>query len=344
MRTFLDAEIHKKKTIRGLGLVSGGLDSLIACFLMKQQGIQVVGINFSSPFCLCSKMYKNSECGISIFQNKLNIKVVSIPKDDDYLEIVRNPKYGYGKNINPCVDCRIYILKKAKRFAEENGFDFIFTGEVMNQRLKSQFFKSLKAIERESELKGLLLRPLSAHLLEPTIMEKKGFIDRTKLLGIKGRSRKTQLDIAKKYNLLDNYHACGGCLLTDVKFSNRMRDYFKFNKTTKMEDIIFLKYGRHFRYKGSKIIVGRNEFENNVLSNIKKNNDISMEVENYPGPITLVQGEISEDILRFAARLTMHYSDFKGKVCKIKYSNHHNLISELLVKNDGELSVEKYLL
>ncbi|MHA1886272.1 MAG: hypothetical protein ACW96S_14550, partial [Promethearchaeota archaeon] len=208
-------EIDKTESssLVGLGLVSGGLDSLTACLLIKQQGIKVVGLNFKSPFCQCDKVLSHSQCGLNLFPEKLGIKVHTISKGDDYLEIIRNPKHGYGKNLNPCIDCRIYILKKAKEFKTKIGADFIFTGEVLNQRPKSQHMKALQIVEKESGLEGELLRPLSALQLKPTIYETQGLIERVKLLGIRGRSRKAQLELARAHRLLDDYFACGGCLL-----------------------------------------------------------------------------------------------------------------------------------
>jgi tRNA U34 2-thiouridine synthase MnmA/TrmU len=330
----------KKIQLIGLGLVSGGLDSLIACLLLKQQGIEIVGLNFKSPFCLCDKVLSHSECGLNLFHEKLGIKIHSLSKGDDYLELVRNPKFGHGKNLNPCIDCRIYILKKAREFKERINADFIFTGEVLNQRPKSQHLKALKIVEKESGLEKELLRPLSALLLEPTIYEEQGLIDRTKLLGIRGRSRKIQLEFARKHGLLDQYFACGGCLLTDQNFSNRMRDYLKFNKSLKMEDISILKEGRHFRFHNTKIIVGRNEIDNNILLRLKKPNDLIMEVEDIPGPITIIQGEINEESLKFAASLTLRYSDLKDSVGKVVYGKEYqNLTKSLIAKiEDNEIS------
>ena len=200
----VDPSITKKEKVVGLGLVSGGLDSLTACLLLKQQGIEIIGLNFKSPFCLCDKVLSHSECGLNLFHEKLGIKVYNLSKGNDYLEIVRNPKFGYGKNLNPCIDCRIYILKKAIEFNKKVKADFIFTGEVLNQRPKSQHSKALKIVEKESGLEKKLLRPLSALLLEPTIYEEQGLVDRTKLLGINGRSRKIQLDLARKHGLTYN--------------------------------------------------------------------------------------------------------------------------------------------
>lgn len=329
----------------GLGLVSGGLDSLTACLLLQQQGIEIIGLNFKSPFCLCDKVLSHSECGLNLFHEKLGIKVHTLSKGDDYLEIVRNPKFGHGKNLNPCIDCRIYILKKAIEFNEKIKADFIFTGEVLNQRPKSQHRKALKIVEKESGLEKKLLRPLSALHLEPTIYEEQGLIDRAKLLGIQGRSRKIQLELVRKHELLDQYFACGGCLLTDQNFSNRMRDYLKFNKTLKMEDISILKEGRHFRFRNSKIIVGRNEIDNNILLHLKEPNDLIMEVEDISGPITIIQGEINEASLKFAASLTLRYSDSKESTGKVIYGKDYQNLTKNIIAERVENKVSKeYLL
>ena len=334
----------KKDKILGLGLISGGLDSLIASLILKLQNIEVIGLNFKSPFCICDRAYINSDCGLNLYNQKLQIKTYFLQKEDDYLEIVRNPKFGYGKNLNPCIDCRIYILKKAKKFAKEIKADFIFTGEVLNQRPKSQNLKALKIVEEESGLEGKLLRPLSALLLKPTIYEEQGLIDRTKLLGIRGRSRKDQLEIARKHNLVHEYFACGGCLLTDKSFSSRVRDYLQHNKDLKMEDMIFLKYGRHFRYKRAKIIVGRDELENNILIQIKKPLDIIMEAMDTVGPITIIQNKIDDDVLQFAAKLTLSYSDLKDSQGAVIYGNNLDNTKQLTVNLENREKLKIYIL
>lgn len=340
-----DKKVKKKDHLIGLGLVSGGLDSLTACLLIQLQGIKVIGLNLKSPFCLCDKVLSHSECGLNLFQDKLGIKVYYLPKGDDYLEVIRNPKFGYGKNLNPCIDCRIYILKKAKDFMKQVGANFIFTGEVLNQRPKSQHMKALELVEKESELEGKLLRPLSALQLKPTLYEEQGLIDRKKLLGIKGRSRKIQLELARKHILLENYYACGGCLLTDKNFANRMRDYLKFNKNLKMDDIHILKHGRHFRNKKSKIIVGRNENENKMLLNFRKPNDLIMEAKDVPGPITILQGEFDEETLNYAAMLTLRYSDLNQLQGQVIFGNDYsNLNSEMTITLENDENLKKYIL
>ena len=340
-----DIEIKKKDNLVGLGLVSGGLDSLTACLLIKQQGFDVIGLNFKSPFCLCDKVLSHSDCGLNLFHEKLGIKIYSLSKGDDYLEIIRNPKFGYGKNLNPCIDCRIYILKKAKEFKKKINADFIFTGEVLNQRPKSQHMKALNIVEKESGLEGMLLRPLSALQLKPTIYEERGLIDRSKLLGIKGRSRKVQLELVRKHGLMDEYYACGGCLLTDKNFSNRMRDYLKYNNALKIEDMNILKYGRHFRFKDSKIIVGRNEIENNMLLQLKKPSDLIMEVQDVLGPITIIQDEFNEETLKYAASLTLRYSDCEESKGKVLYGkDYQNLSKEIFSEIENDEILKKYIL
>ncbi len=343
--TMKDEKIEKKDQIIGLGLVSGGLDSLTACLLLQLQGIKVIGLNFTSPFCQYNKKYSQSECNLKLFQEKLGIQVHYLPLEDDFLEIIRNPKFGYGKHVNPCIDCRIYILNKAKEFLKDINANFIFTGEVLDQRPKSQHMKALKLVEKETKLEGKLLRPLSALQLKPTIYEQQGLIDRKKLLGIKGRSRKTQMEIAREHGLLDNYYACGGCLLTDENFANRMKDYLKFSRCLKIDDIHILKIGRHFRYKNSKIIVGRNEAENNLLLTLKKPNDLIIEAKDVPGPITIVQGEYEKNTLKFAAMLTLRYSDLNQLQGQVIYgTDYNNLTDEMNTKIENDEILKKYFL
>ena len=333
-----DETTSKKSNLKALGLISGGLDSLTACILVKEQGIEVIGLNITSPFC-------QYEINLDLFRKNLGIHVYNLPLGDDFLDIIRNPKFGYGRHLNPCVDCRIYILKKAKEFMKKVQAEIIFTGEVLDQRPKSQHLKALHIVEKESGLEGKLLRPLSALQLKPTIYEEKGIVDRSKLLGIKGRSRKIQLDLAKKHGLLQEYYAGGGCLLTDVNYSNRMKDSLKFNNIREIEDMNILKYGRHFRYNKSKIIVGRNENENEKLLQLKKSNDLIMEAQDVPGPITIIQGDLNDEILSFAASLTFRYSDFEGSEGKIIYGkDYQNLKKEIIAQSQPDELLKNFIL
>jgi len=340
-----DEKIEKKDQIVSLGLVSGGLDSLTACLLLQLQGIKVIGLYFTSPFCQYDKKSSQTECSLDLFQEKLGIELHYLPLKDDFLKVIQNPKFGYGKHLNPCIDCRIYILKKAKEFMKEIEADIIFTGEVLNQRPKSQHMRALMIVEKEAGLEGKLLRPLSALQLKPTIYEEQGLIDRKQLLGIKGRSRKIQMEIARTHGLLDNYYACGGCLLTDENFANRMKDYLKFHKKPEIEDINILKIGRHFRYKNTKIIVGRNESENNKLLTLKKPNDLILEAKGVPGPITIVQEDYNKNSLKFAASLTLRYSDFNQLKGQVIYGmDYNNLTEEMIIEIENDKILKKFLL
>ncbi|MBN1244435.1 hypothetical protein JXA31_02450 [Candidatus Bathyarchaeota archaeon] len=294
--------------VKALALFSGGLDSILAVKLILNQGIDVVAVNFASPFCSCAK----DECGVTEAAKQLGVPLKVVNVGDEYLKMVRKPKHGYGKNINPCIDCRIFILKKAKKYAEEMGADFIFTGEVLDERPMSQHFSALKIVEEESGLKGKILRPLSARLLPETVIEKKGLVYRTKLLGIRGRSRKPQMKLAEEFNIKAYPSPAGGCLLTCREYANKLRDLFKHKKGCSIRDVALLKAGRHFRFGKNKIVVGRNEVENKLLTVEKARNDYYFEVPDAAGPITVLQGAKTKSAIRMAAALTAFYSDAKS--------------------------------
>jgi tRNA-specific 2-thiouridylase len=301
--------------IKALALLSGGLDSTLAAKLILKQGIDVVAINFVSPFCLCEKR----EGGATEAAKQLGVPLKVVNVGDEYLKMVRKPKYGYGKNMNPCIDCRIFILKKAKKYAKEIGASFILTGEVLDERPMSQHFRAMKIIEEESGLKGKILRPLSARLLPETVMEKKGLVDREKLLGIRGRSRKPQIKLAEEFNIKDYPSPAGGCLLTCREYANKLRDLFKHKKRCYMADVSLLKVGRHFRFGKNKIIVGRNEAENKILTAKKARNDYYFEVPDIGSPITVLQGAKTKNTIRTAAALTAFYSDAKGDKVTVNF-------------------------
>jgi len=301
--------------MKALALLSGGLDSTLALKLILDQGIEVVALNFTSPFCLCGR----GGCGAIGVARQLKIPIKIISSGEDYLKVIRKPKHGYGKNMNPCIDCRIYMLKKAKKYAQEIGASFIFTGEVLDERPMSQHRKALNIIEAEAGLKGKIPRPLSAKLLPKTKAEEKGWVDREKLLDIRGRSRKRQLELAKSYNISDYPCPAGGCLLTYKEFASKVRDLFEHKKKIKMKDILLLKIGRHFRFKKNKIIVGRNENENKQLQDLKNGNDYRFEVPDCGSPITLLQGPKTEEAIETAAALTAQYSDSEENETVVKF-------------------------
>ncbi len=304
--------------IRAVALLSGGLDSTLAAKLILDQGIDVVALNFTSPFCTCNH---KGRCRAVEAANQLKMPIKMISKGDRYLKIVRKPKHGYGSAMNPCIDCRIFILKEAKKYAKQIGAKFIFTGEVLGERPMSQHRRALEIIEKESGLKGKLLRPLSAKLLEDTEAEKKGWVDRTKLMDIKGRHRGPQMSLAKTLHINDYPCPGGGCLLTYPEFANKVKDLFGHKKSTTLRDIELLKYGRHFRIGNSKIIVGRNEKDNHNLERLKYPADYMFEAKDFKSPITILQGKKTKEIIKMAAELTARYSDANTLDVTVTYGN-----------------------
>ena len=307
--------MRHKVGVKALGLLSGGLDSTLAVKLMLEQGFEVETLSFVTPFCLCGR----KGCDAPDIASKFQIKLKRIFLGNEYLRILRKPKHGYGKNMNPCIDCRILMLKKAKRYAKQIGADFIFTGEVLDERPMSQHRRAMEIIEREAGLEGRILRPLSARCLPGSEAEKKGWIEREKMLDIKGRSRKRQLELARSFSLSGYPCPAGGCLLTDREFSAKLRDFFKHKRTVHLKDISLLKLGRHFRLGSNKIIVGRNETENKLLLSLKAPGDYYFEVPDCGSPTTILQGRKSSEAIRTAASLTARYSDAKRESVQVAY-------------------------
>ncbi|MBF0195217.1 MAG: tRNA (5-methylaminomethyl-2-thiouridylate)-methyltransferase [Magnetococcales bacterium] len=314
--------------VRGLGLLSGGLDSSLAVRVLQEQGIEVACVNFHTGFCIQSHTgaIRNPKKGAEPARHdalhaaqSLGVKLHMVDISKDYVRIVTDPKHGYGKNLNPCLDCKIFMVQKAWELKEKLGFDFIFTGEVMGQRPMSQRKDTFPVIDREAGVKGWLLRPLSAQYMPETEPEKNGWVNREKLKNFTGRSRKPQMALAQEYNLTDYPTPAGGCcFLTDENYSRKLQDLWN-NRQTKeysMEDIVLLKAGRHLRPANNyKIIIGRDESENNFLSGLKAGR-LTIRAKNLPGPFTLVEGEPNEEELKLACRIAARYG--KGK-------NHHEV-------------------
>jgi len=321
--------VKKQKTVKAIGLLSGGLDSTLAVKLMIDQDIQVIAFNLITPFCTCTR--KGCRHEARKVSKKFNIPIKIFTVGEEYIEMIKHPRYGYGSNMNPCIDCRIFLLKKAKVYMEKIRAKFIFTGEVLGQRPMSQYRRAMSLIEKEADLKGLILRPLSAKLLKPTIPEEKQWVDREKLLNIKGRRRLPQIELAKKIGVKDYPCPGGGCRLTDPQFAKRLKEAFDHGEDT-IRDIQLLKYGRHVRLSsGAKVIVGRNEEENKVLLQCMNPEGIALEVIGTGSPITILKKQKNEDDLRQAAKLCIRYSDTteKEKVSlKIKHGNGREILSQ----------------
>ncbi len=288
--------------MKALALLSGGLDSILATKLVLDQGIEVVALQLILPFAAEKRDYAGAVA------RWFEISLIHVEAGAEYIEIIRSPKYGYGTGMNPCIDCHSYMLREAKRIAEEIGAEFIFTGDVLGERPMSQHKKALEIEDREAGLEGMVLRPLSAKLLPKTIPECEGWIDRSRLLDIKGKSRKPQIALAKKFNL--HYPSpAGGCLLTNKEFVSKVKDLFTHKETVTKSDLALLKIGRHFRLASSKFIVGRNEAENTLLSDLKRPEDYVFVVPGYGSPLTILEGSKEKEAIVLAARLTARYSD-----------------------------------
>ena len=324
------------KKMKALALLSGGLDSTLAVGIILDQGIHVEAINFVTPFCLC----RRGGCGAYEVAKRFNIPLKVVNVGMDYVKVVRKPKFGYGRGMNPCIDCRIFMLKKAKKYAKEMGASFIFTGEVLDERPMSQHRRALEIIEKEAGLKGKILRPLSAKLLPKTEAETRGWVDRTKLLDIHGRSRKKQIELAKKFGINDYPCPAGGCLLTYKEFANKLRDLFNHKKKISLKDIQLLKVGRHFRFGKNKIIVGRNEKENKILLALKAENDYFFEAQGCGSPITLLQGPKTKKAIEKAAQLTAYYSDQKTGKVQVNFGK-KNIEKQIIVNIPTKEEVEQ---
>ncbi len=304
-------------TVRAVALLSGGLDSSLAVRLVQEQGIEVKALHFYTGFCITEhkrRLGLTREDGRQYVNPALRAAAqLGVPLDiidisEDYYRIVLNPKFGYGKNVNPCIDCRIFMLQKAKEIMEREGYHFVITGEVLYQRPMSQTPERLKLIEKEAGLEGYILRPLSAKVLPPTIPEIKGWIDRKKLFGIKGRSRKVQIELAKKYGLEYEQPAGGCCYLTDENYAVKFREAFAVEGMVTKDDLVLFSVGRHLRLpSGIKLIIARNEGEANFLKGFRNRYNFAYRKDGK-GTFALIKGTPPEEELQTIADIIARYS------------------------------------
>jgi len=295
------------RKIKAVALWSGGLDSILAVKLIVEQGnVTVHPVRFITPFSESRAVNNATKASGGILKDSgLIFETISLGKE--YLRIIRNPEYGYGKNMNPCIDCRIYMLKEAKKYLGQLGGSFLITGEVLGQRPMSQTGQAIQLIEKRAGVAGLVLRPLCAKLLEPTLAEEKGWVDRSKLLALSGRSRRTQFELAGAMNLGDFPSPAGGCLLTDPGFSLRLKDLFDCEEIN-LGAIELLKIGRHFRFSPEvKLVVSRNKDENEKLLLLAQDKDFLFSAVDFPGPLALGRGEELEKFLSLAGSITARY-------------------------------------
>ncbi len=301
---------QEEQKIRALALFSGGLDSLLAMKLIIEQGIEVIGLYFETGFGGAKDALEKQE-KLKKLTDKIGAKLQIVDVREEYIQkVLFDPKYGYGKNFNPCIDCHAHMVRVAKTLLKKLDAKFIISGEVLGQRPMSQRMDALKIVSEFSDAEGLILRPLSAKLLPPTIPEKEGWVDREKLLDISGRSRERQMELAKKWGIEDYPSPSGGCLLTDEYFSEKIRDFIKYDKF-EVEDIPVLKVGRHFRLpEGAKLVVSRNKDENEKLKAIDSHKYIKFSLP-LPGPISLISKKATDKDKELAAKIALTYSKAK---------------------------------
>jgi tRNA-uridine 2-sulfurtransferase len=306
---------------KAVALISGGLDSILAAKIVMEQGFDIIGLYCTSPF---SKSYgREQETHAARVSKAIGIELQIFDMGQEYIELVRSPAHGYGKNVNPCIDCKIFMLKKARAVMEELNSPFVVTGEVLGQRPMSQRRDTFHVIERDADMRGMVLRPLSAKLLPPTQGELNGTVDREKLLSISGRSRNVQFRLAERYGISGFSPPAGGCLLTDKNFSAKLRDLFEDNIAVNPDDIRLLTLGRHYRFDaGVKIVLGRNNNENNVLMSIASQGYHLFMPQGFPGPVALLNGTPTQDVKQIIGRLIITYSkQVAGRTYLIRRGN-----------------------
>jgi tRNA-specific 2-thiouridylase len=314
--------MQDEKTIKAVGLLSGGLDSILATRVMMEQGVEVTPLHVETGL---TYERRNRLTGREPVESSraeraaemLGLELVTIRAFDEYIPVILNPKHGYGSQMNPCVDCRIFLLRQAKVWMEDHDHHFVFTGEVLGQRPNSQMRRALKIVERESGLEGLLLRPLSAKLLEPTIPERRGWVEREELYGFHGRSRKPQMALAEELGITEYPQPAGGCcFLVDEAYSRRLQDFLRHERPQALttERAFLLSVGRHLRLPSNrKVIVGRYKEENDYIAT-QRDQGVLMTTIDTAGPMSLVVGDPTEGEVEQAARITARYAGAKAEV------------------------------
>lgn len=345
----IDSDLQANNKVKAVALLSGGLDSQLAVRMIKEQGIEVEAVAIKTPFCDfdCGK-----GCGHKVLEvaTELDIKLKTVFLGKDYLKMLKNPKFGYGSGMNPCIDCRMMMYDEAKKHMKKIGATFLITGEVLHQRPMSQNSNALSIIEKNTEMEGKVLRPLSAKLMPPTEPESKGLVKRSLLGSIRGRSRRGQLELANNFGIEDPPNSAGGCLLTDPEFSKRVRDLFQYAVSEpSLNDMDLLKIGRHFRMNSeSKLVVGRNHGENEMLKSLSEELDYVLQPTIVPGPVSILRFHTKPDLrkhrslIKSSSRITLRYADtLEDRNYEISITNRKRKLNKLLhiqpyTKNDVE--------
>lgn len=289
---------------KALAMISGGLDSILAAKLIKDQGIEVIGI--------CFKSYFFSEESAKRMTKQIDIPLEVIDFSEEHMNMVKNPKHGWGKNMNPCIDCHAMMMRYSGKLLEQFNADFIITGEVLNQRPMSQNRQALNIVKKESGFADKILRPLCAKNLDETEMERSGLVDREKLLNITGRSRKAQMELASKWGITEYPSPAGGCKLTEPGYAIRLKDSLDNSEFVSENEIELLRYGRHFRVsENAKIIAARTGDEVKEIKKYIDDSFIAMNASKYTGALVIIQGKPSEQEIELGARIAARYS--KGR-------------------------------
>ncbi|WML36579.1 tRNA 4-thiouridine(8) synthase ThiI [Clostridium sp. OS1-26] len=320
---------------RALAMVSGGLDSILAAKLIKDQGIEVIGICFKSYFFGPGNAIKMTK--------QVGIPLEVVDFSEKHFDLVKNPKHGYGKNINPCIDCHAMMLNYTGKLLEKYKADFIITGEVLNQRPMSQNRISLDIVKKESGFSDKILRPLCAKNLNPTKMELEGLVDREKLMDISGRTRKVQMELAEKWNIKDYPSPAGGCKLTEPNYAKRLKELLKYKNMPDEKDLELLRFGRHFRVsQDAKIISTRTGEETKEIKNYLSTKDVIFLADTFKGSMIIIIGKPTEEDIEFAAKVTARYCKGKDEdKIKIKYGYFKNPMDkfiEVKAATDDEIS------
>lgn len=311
---------------RGAVMFSGGLDSMLAALVLRDQGCEVVGITFASPF------FSPRQAKASAAEIALPLEIVDFT--DDILSLVEHPKHGFGGALNPCIDCHARMIMRAGEIVRDRGWDFIATGEVLNQRPMSQNKRSLEMVAKDCGLADILIRPLSAQLLDETEVERKGILDRSRLLALEGRNRKAQMELAAKFGIAKYPSPAGGCLLTEKLFSNKLALLRNNGRLRDLKAVSLLKYGRHFLLPGgAKAIVGRNSSENEAMREIAKDGGyLVLRPIGVPGPTTLIEDSAAAEDLDTAVLLCAGYSDKVPEKVRIRVFQGETLLEERAVE------------
>ena len=323
---------------KALAMISGGLDSILAAKLIKEQGIEVIGI--------CFRSYFFSEESAKKMTKQIDIPLVVVDFSNEHLDMVKNPKHGRGKNMNPCIDCHAMMMNYAGKLLEEYNADFIITGEVLNQRPMSQNRQALNIVRKESGFANKILRPLCAKNLDPTEMELNGLVDREKLLNISGRSRKIQMELAEQWGIKEYPSPAGGCKLTEPNYALRLKDLLDYKEDVEEDELKLLRYGRHFRTKdNNKIIVARTKDEGEAIKNYINENYYSFHTSDFSGALVLLENEGTEEDRILASRIAGRYSKGREeKSVKVKFGRYGTRFNdEIEVEPISDEDLQKYL-